>query len=194
LKVLGVPASNASRQTVPRHRRRNRALKHGYPCVADPARVRDPNRKGTVEHAIQHTQNTALKGRKFDTIEQQNEHLEQWEQRWAGPAHPWPRETPGAGHVRGGAIFVDSLATAALCLLQGSHSHGMRRHHGAGGQQQLRSRPRPARGAEPGTKIAVLTKRLARHSDPLRSFRQPNEMELQHQLGWRFLTGHFRSV
>lgn len=57
-------------------------LKH-YQCVPDPARVRDPNRKGTVEHAIQHTQNTALKGRKFDTIEQQNEHLEQWEQRWA---------------------------------------------------------------------------------------------------------------
>ena len=42
-------------------------LKH-YQCVADPARVRDPNRKGTVEHAIQHTQNTALKGRKFDTM------------------------------------------------------------------------------------------------------------------------------
>lgn len=57
-------------------------LKH-YQCVADPARVRDPNRKGTVEHAIQHTQNTALKGRKFETLEQQNEHLEQWEQRWA---------------------------------------------------------------------------------------------------------------
>jgi transposase len=57
-------------------------LKH-YQCVADPARVRDPNRKGTVEHAIQHTQNTALKGRRFDTIEQQNEYLEQWEQRWA---------------------------------------------------------------------------------------------------------------
>lgn len=57
-------------------------LKH-YQCVADPARVRDPNRKGTVEHAIQHTQNTALKGRRFDTIEEQNEHLEQWELRWA---------------------------------------------------------------------------------------------------------------
>ena len=41
------------------------------------------SRKGTVEHAIQHTQNTALKGRRFDTIEQQNEHLEQWELRWA---------------------------------------------------------------------------------------------------------------
>ena len=31
-----------------------------YGVVADPARVRDPNRKGTVENAIQHTQGTAL--------------------------------------------------------------------------------------------------------------------------------------
>lgn len=36
-----------------------------------------------MENAIQHTQNTALKGRRFDSIEQQNEFLEQWEQRWA---------------------------------------------------------------------------------------------------------------
>jgi len=33
-----------------------------YGVVADPARVRDPNRKGSVENAIQHTQGTALKG------------------------------------------------------------------------------------------------------------------------------------
>ena len=54
-----------------------------YGVVADPARVGDPNRKGTVENAIQHTQNTALKGRKFEGIENQNEFLLMWEQRWA---------------------------------------------------------------------------------------------------------------
>lgn len=54
-------------------------------CVADPARVRDPNRKGTVESAIQHTQSTALKGRKFESIEEQNEFLMHWEERWAAP-------------------------------------------------------------------------------------------------------------
>lgn len=43
-----------------------------YGVVADPCRVRDPNRKGTVESAIQHTQATALKGRKFDSIDAQN--------------------------------------------------------------------------------------------------------------------------
>jgi len=52
-------------------------------AVADPARVADPNRKGSVENAIQHTQNTALKGRRFESIEEQNRHLMHWEERWA---------------------------------------------------------------------------------------------------------------
>ena len=53
-------------------------LKH-YGVVADPARVRDPNRKGTVEHAIGHTQATALKGKRFESIEAQNTFLASWE-------------------------------------------------------------------------------------------------------------------
>lgn len=53
-----------------------------YGVVADPARVRDPNRKGTVENAIQHTQDTGLRGRKFETLEEQNEHLMHWEEKW----------------------------------------------------------------------------------------------------------------
>jgi hypothetical protein len=43
-------------------------LEH-YAAIADPARVRDPNRKGAVENAIQHTQGTALAGRRFETLE-----------------------------------------------------------------------------------------------------------------------------
>jgi transposase len=54
-----------------------------YGVVADPARIADPDRKGTVENAIQHTQNTALKGREFETIEAQNKWLMDWEERWA---------------------------------------------------------------------------------------------------------------
>lgn len=54
-----------------------------YEVVADPARVRDPNRKGTVENAIGHTQSTALKGRRFESIEEQNTFLEHWETKWA---------------------------------------------------------------------------------------------------------------
>jgi len=56
-----------------------------YGAVADVCRVGDPDRKGTVENAIQHTQNTALKGRKFESIEAQNEWLAHWEERWAAP-------------------------------------------------------------------------------------------------------------
>ena len=54
-----------------------------YGVVADPARVRDPNRKGTVESAIQHTQATALKGKRFESIEEQNAYLLHWEEKWA---------------------------------------------------------------------------------------------------------------
>nr|WP_255719803.1 IS21 family transposase [Pelomonas sp. P8] len=56
-----------------------------YEVVADPARVRDPNRKGSVENAIGHTQGTALKGKRFQSLEEQNEYLEHWETRWAAP-------------------------------------------------------------------------------------------------------------
>ena len=56
-----------------------------YGVVADPARVRDPNRKGAVENAIGHTQATALKGRRFESLDAQNEFLEHWERKWAAP-------------------------------------------------------------------------------------------------------------
>lgn len=56
-----------------------------YGVVADPCRVADPNRKGTVENAIQHTQSTALKGRRFEALEAQNAWLAHWEERWAAP-------------------------------------------------------------------------------------------------------------
>lgn len=59
------------------------ALLAHYKVVADPCRVRDPNRKGAVENAIQHTQATALKGKKFESIEAQNAWLADWEERWA---------------------------------------------------------------------------------------------------------------
>jgi len=38
-----------------------------------------------VENAIQHTQTTALKGRRFESIEAQNAYLAHWEERWAAP-------------------------------------------------------------------------------------------------------------
>ena len=61
------------------------AMLSHYGVVADACRVGDPNRKGTVENAIQHTQATALKGRRFESIEAQNAWLAHWEERWAAP-------------------------------------------------------------------------------------------------------------
>jgi len=57
-------------------------LRH-YGVVADTARIRDPNRKGSVESAIQHTQATALKGRRFESLDAQNDFLAHWETNWA---------------------------------------------------------------------------------------------------------------
>jgi len=48
------------------------ALLSHYNSAADAARVADPDRKGAIESTIKHTQNTALKGRKFNCIEDQN--------------------------------------------------------------------------------------------------------------------------
>jgi len=59
------------------------AMLSHYGVAADPARVNDPNRKGTVENGVKYTQNTALKGRRFDHIEAQNDWLRHWEERWA---------------------------------------------------------------------------------------------------------------
>ena len=59
------------------------AMLEHYRVTADPARVGDSNRKGTVENAVKHTQDTALKGRRFDSLEEQNDWLRHWEERWA---------------------------------------------------------------------------------------------------------------
>ena len=56
-----------------------------------PARVGDPNRKGSVENAIQHTQGTALAGRRFETLEAQNEFLRHWEGELGFQTHSRPR-------------------------------------------------------------------------------------------------------
>lgn len=59
------------------------AMLSHYGVVADPARVKDPNRKGTVENGVKYTQDTGLKGRRFDHIDAQNDWLRHWEERWA---------------------------------------------------------------------------------------------------------------
>jgi transposase len=80
-----------------------------YGVVADPARVRDPNRKGTVEHAIGHTQATALKGRRFESIEAQNEFLAHWEKNWAA------KRIHGTERRQVQAMFEEERSTSNPC-------------------------------------------------------------------------------
>jgi transposase len=59
------------------------AMLQHYGVVAQPCRVRDPNRKGAVERAVQHAQDTPLKGKRFESVEEQNAYLHSWESKWA---------------------------------------------------------------------------------------------------------------
>jgi hypothetical protein len=59
------------------------AMLQHYGVVAQPCRVRDPNRKGAVERAVQHAQDTPLKGKRFESVEEQNDYLHAWESKWA---------------------------------------------------------------------------------------------------------------
>ncbi|MEK7387124.1 MAG: IS21 family transposase [candidate division NC10 bacterium] len=107
-----------------------------YGVVADPCRVADPNRKGTVESAIQHTQATALKGRRFESIEAQNAWLAHWEERWAAlrihgrkkrqvlemfrEEQPHLRALPAEG-FRAFRQAVRTVDDAALVQIEGSY-------------------------------------------------------------------------
>lgn len=57
-------------------------LKH-YGTVPLPCRVGDPDRKGKVEAGVGHAQKTPLKGLRFESLEQAQQYLDHWEERWA---------------------------------------------------------------------------------------------------------------
>jgi hypothetical protein len=54
-----------------------------YGAVAMPCRIQDPDRKGKVESGIGHTKRTALKGMRFESLEEAQGYLDRWEERWA---------------------------------------------------------------------------------------------------------------
>ena len=57
-------------------------LQH-YRVVALPCRVADPDRKGKVERSVGHAKNTPLKGLRFESLEEAQTYLDNWETRWA---------------------------------------------------------------------------------------------------------------
>jgi transposase len=54
-----------------------------YGAVAMPCRIHDPDRKGKVEAGVGHAKKTPLKGMQFESLEQAQAYLDQWEERWA---------------------------------------------------------------------------------------------------------------
>jgi transposase len=54
-----------------------------YGVVAMPCRVQDPDRKGKVESGVGHAQKTPLKGLRFESIDEGQAYLDNWETRWA---------------------------------------------------------------------------------------------------------------
>lgn len=54
-----------------------------YGAVALVCRTGDPDRKGKVESGVGHAKRTPLKGQRFESLEQAQDYLDHWEQRWA---------------------------------------------------------------------------------------------------------------
>lgn len=98
------------------------ALAH-YGAVADPARVGDPDRKGTVENAIQHTQGTALRGRKFESLEAQNANLAHWEERWAAQRIHGRKKRQALAMFEEERPYLKPLPSRAVQVLQTGSAH-----------------------------------------------------------------------
>jgi len=59
------------------------AVLNHYKIIALPCRPYAPDLKGKVESQISYAQGTALKGKRFELIDDQNAHLMNWDERWA---------------------------------------------------------------------------------------------------------------
>src|SRR5215469_6937724 len=54
-----------------------------YGVIALPCRVNHPDRKGKVESGVGHAKKTPLKGKRFESLEEGQVYLDQWETNWA---------------------------------------------------------------------------------------------------------------
>lgn len=59
------------------------AFAQHYNFAPIPCKVRTPEHKGKVESNIDYVQDNALKGKRFDSLEEQNQYLRHWNKRWA---------------------------------------------------------------------------------------------------------------
>lgn len=56
-----------------------------YHFVPLPCRVASPQEKGKVESSVNYAQENALKGKKFESLDEQNAYLGRWNKTWASP-------------------------------------------------------------------------------------------------------------
>jgi transposase len=54
-----------------------------YGAVVMPCRPADPDRKGKVESGVGHAKKTPLKGQRFESLQEAQDYLDKWEERWA---------------------------------------------------------------------------------------------------------------
>lgn len=59
------------------------AFAQHYRTAPLPCKVRTPEHKGKVESNIDYVQNNALKGKKFNSLDEQNQYLKNWNKTWA---------------------------------------------------------------------------------------------------------------
>ena len=126
-----------------------------YGVVADPARVRDPNRKGTVENAIGHTTGHRLEGAALRVAAGAERLPGALGEQVGRLAHPWQRASPGAGNVRGGAAAAAAVATAGHAVLYRVAAHRVRRQLRARRSQQLRRAAGAHRKSCAGARVRV---------------------------------------
>src|ERR1035437_1968774 len=80
-----------------------------YGVTALPCKVRDPDRKGKVESGVNHAQMTPLKGKKFESLEEAQAYLDQWEERWADTRIHGRTQRQGAGMFAEEKPFLQTL-------------------------------------------------------------------------------------
>jgi transposase len=81
-----------------------------YGTVVLPTKVRTPRHKGKVERGVAYTQDNALKGRTFDSLQEQNRHLLGWETSVADT------RIHGTTRKQTGKVFAEVERTALLPL------------------------------------------------------------------------------
>jgi hypothetical protein len=96
---------------------------HGV--VALPARVGHPDRKGKVERSIGYAQETALKGKRFETLSEAQADLDRWTERWADTRNHGTTKRQVAAMFAEERPHLKPLAAEPFRFYQ----HGMRTVH-----------------------------------------------------------------